>query len=99
MASSRHDRSSAMLCMMIWVADHRNRLAMIPATIKSGHAVLVAQTPLAATTTARLPIASFQLQSQTERTFASPSRYFISKSTLTMLAVNASRPMAPMISA
>ncbi len=46
---------------------------MIAATARSGQAVLVPQTPTAASMTTTLPIASLREQSQTERTLASPS--------------------------
>ena len=39
----------------IWADDQSNRLAMTPATIRSGHAAPLAQTPPAAKITAALP--------------------------------------------
>ena len=44
------------------------------ATARSGQALPVPNTPSAAPTTARLPIASLRLHSHTERMLASPSR-------------------------
>ena len=46
---------------------------MTAATIRSGQAVAVPQTPSAATMTTTLPMASLREHSQTERTLASPS--------------------------
>ena len=48
--------------------------AMIAATMTSGQPVPVPNTPAAASSTARLPIASLREQIQTERMLASPPR-------------------------
>ena len=48
--------------------------AKATATSRSGQRLPVRATPPAARITARLPIASLRLQSQTERMLASPSR-------------------------
>ncbi len=45
---------------------------MMAATIRSGQAVAVPQTPTAASMTMTLPMASLREHSQTERTLASP---------------------------
>lgn len=59
---------------MIWNADDRNKPAISAATMRSGHFEAVAHTATAATMTATLPMASFREHSQTDLTFASPSR-------------------------
>lgn len=64
---------------------------MTPATIRSGHAVPVAQTPLAATITATLPMASLRLRKQTGRTFASPLRYLSRSMTLIAMTTRSTR--------
>lgn len=51
----------------------RKTQAMMPATIKSGHALALPHTPGAAIITATLPMASFLEHSHTKRTFASKS--------------------------
>ena len=47
---------------------------MIAATIRSGQPVPVPNTPAAAASTARLPMASLRVQIQAERMLASPAR-------------------------
>ena len=84
---------------MIWKADDRNSVAMMPATIRSGHPVAVPQTPNAASITATLPIASLREHSQTDRTLASPSLYRTSSATLARLAASAMTPTTPLICA
>ena len=55
----------------------------------SGQPVAVPHTPSAASITAILPMASLREQSQTERTFASPSLYLIRINTLAALTARA----------
>ena len=59
---------------MTWNAAVKLKEEIIPATIKSGHREADANTPAAAIITAKLPIASFRLQSQIERILESPVR-------------------------
>lgn len=90
---------SSKACRMIWKADERNKLAIIVATAKSGQPVDVLQTPSAASITAILPMASLREHNQTDRTFASPSLYFMSRSTLERLVRRARNPIIPIVSA
>src|SRR5690606_35968999 len=50
------------------------RLAITTATVRSGQRLPVPNTPTEASRTARLPMSSLRLHSQTGRMFASPSR-------------------------
>ena len=86
-------------CRRICTEEVRKIPAMSAATARSGHAVDVPQTPRAAAITITLPMASLREQSQTERTFASPSLYGIKRPTEARLAASAKKPMIPMTSA
>ncbi len=92
-------RNSARDWRRIWNAEDRNSPAINAATMRSGHLDAVSHTAPAATITATLPMASLREQSQTDRTLASPSLYFISNSTLRMFAARARKPIAPINSA
>src|SRR3546814_10931407 len=73
--------------------------ARITATMMSGHAAPVPNTPSAAATTAILPIASLREQIHTERRLASPSRWRHRLSAQAKLATSASTPITPIVSA
>src|SRR5690554_4031604 len=66
--------SSSCACSRICTAATTARLAMMVATIRSGQALPVPNTPSAASSTARLPRASLRVQSHTLRMLLSPSR-------------------------
>ena len=65
--------SSATERRRICMDDVTKMPAMNTATIRSGQRLAVLHTPIAATITAILPMASFREQTHTERTLASPS--------------------------
>ena len=92
-------RSSDRASLMIDQDDWRNRLAITAATAKSGQGVPVQATSPAATTTARFPIASLRLNSQTARTFASPDRCGISTAAAATFTISAITPKMPMMPA
>src|SRR3546814_3870155 len=69
---------------------------MTTATARSGHGVAVHQTSPAAATTARLPMASLRLNSQTALTLASPARCGTSTSAAATLTASATAPNSPM---
>ena len=75
------------------------RLAMMAATIRSGQPVPVPNTPAAAASTARLPIASLREQIQTDRMLESPVRKRNSISATAAFASRARTPTTPMTSA
>src|SRR5690554_1839081 len=66
--------SSSCACSRICTAAVTARLAMMIATVRSGQALPVPNTPSAASSTARLPRASLRVQSHTLRMLLSPSR-------------------------
>ena len=72
---------------------------MMPATMRSGHAVPVAHTPLAAKITARLPTASLRLQSQTETDIRMPVTEFQQEQDTREVGYEGKNPSAPMTSA
>ena len=72
---------------------------MIEATMTSGQLVPVPKTPIAARTTARLPIASFREQIQTERMFASPVRKQYSMKATPPFAASAAIPIRVIVPA
>jgi hypothetical protein len=72
---------------------------MIAATARSGQAAPVVKTPMAARTTATLPIGSLRLHSHSDSKLASPERKLIRIRTLTTLAARARSPNILMIKA
>src|SRR5207247_1868095 len=83
---------SARACVTTAVAPWRARIAMIVATSTSGQAAPVRATPIAAASTAQLPIRSFREHSQTDRILLSPDRYALSKAKQRALAASAVKP-------
>src|SRR5439155_9819994 len=90
---------SARACVTTAVAPWRARIAMIVATSTSGQAAPVRATPIAAASTAQLPIRSFREHSQTDRILLSPDRYALSKAKQRALAASAVKPTTPMVTA
>jgi len=91
--------SSRDACRMIWIPPLIPRPAMIVATIRFGQVVPVPNTPVAATTTATLPIASSREQIQTDRKLASPVRKRYNIIATAPLAMSVTIPTKLIISA
>src|SRR5262245_52732792 len=71
--------------------------AIAVATIRSGHAVPVPNTPSAASITARLPSTSLRVQIHTERMLASPLRNRYNSAATAAFTASAAKPTAPIV--